>query len=147
MCKNEEEQEEIIKPSLFVYTLEYIRPCAGGERAIAVYSRNKNVVCEQWYEYTTHTHIHDSKCKREKERRRNKLGVDEKRREQDAPSITEKKEKEIEEKLTTSRLIPIHSITVLLRSSVSSKHLPNQKEKYQGNYPFNQLCAYIKRIL
>jgi hypothetical protein len=80
MCKNEEEQEEIIKPSLFVYTLEYIRPCAGGERAIAVYSRNKNVVCEQWYEYTTHTHIHDSKCKREKERRRNKLGVDEKKK-------------------------------------------------------------------
>jgi predicted solute-binding protein len=68
MCKNEEEQEEIIKPSLFVYTLEYIRPCAGGERAIAVYSRNKNVVCEQWYEYTTHTHTYTIRNAREKKR-------------------------------------------------------------------------------
>jgi len=56
--KNEEEEEqEIIKLSLFVYTLEYTRPCASGERAIGMYSINEGVVCEQWwYEYSTHTH-------------------------------------------------------------------------------------------
>ena len=55
MCENEEEQEEIIKPSLFVYTLECTRPCADGERAIYMYSRNKGVVSERWYEYMTYT--------------------------------------------------------------------------------------------
>ncbi len=55
MCEKKEEQKEIIKLSLFVYTLEYTRPCASRKRAIGMYSRNKGVVCEQWYEYTTHT--------------------------------------------------------------------------------------------
>ncbi len=45
-CKNEEGQEEIIKSSLFVYSHECTRPCAGGERAIALYSRKTVVVCE-----------------------------------------------------------------------------------------------------
>jgi hypothetical protein len=117
MCKNEEEQDEIIKPSLFVYTLQCTRPCAGGERAIAVHSRKKCVVCEQWYEYTTHIPFEIRGRNEWRRRRRNKLGVDEKkRREQDAPTITEKKKKSEEKKeLTTSRLILIHSIKVLLR--------------------------------
>jgi hypothetical protein len=36
--KKEEEQEEITKPSLLVYTLECTRPCTGGKRAITVCS-------------------------------------------------------------------------------------------------------------
>jgi hypothetical protein len=129
MFENEEEQEEIIKPSLFVYTLQSTRPCAGGERAIAMHSRKKSVVCEQWYEYTTHTHNSKHKGEKERRRRRNKLGVDEKKREQDAPSITEKKRKKSEEKkLTTSRLILTHSITVLVRSYILNRHFPNQRK-------------------
>jgi hypothetical protein len=76
-------------------------------------------------------HTHNSKHKGEKERRRrrNKLGVDEKKREQDAPSITEKKRKKSEEKkLTTSRLILTHSITVLVRSYILNRHFPNQRK-------------------
>jgi hypothetical protein len=70
MCENEEEQEEIIKPSLFVYTLQSTRPCAGGERAIAMHSRKKSVVCEQWYEYTTHTQFETQGRKREEKKKK-----------------------------------------------------------------------------
>jgi len=68
MCEKEEEQKEIIKLSLFVYTLEYTRPCASRKRAIGMYSRNKGVVCEQWYEYTTHTQ-HASRNTRERKKK------------------------------------------------------------------------------
>jgi hypothetical protein len=71
--------------------LECARPCAGGERAIAMYSKNRGVVCEQWYEYTTYTTCY-SKCREEKERR-NKLWASMKKKELDASSIIEKKEK------------------------------------------------------
>lgn len=44
--EKKKEDEEMIKPSSFMYTVECLRPCKGGKRAIATCNRNKNSVRE-----------------------------------------------------------------------------------------------------
>lgn len=82
--KKKKKKKKLSNYRLFVYTLEYTRPCANGECAIGMYSRNKGVVCEHTGMNIRHTH--NMLFEAQKRRRRRRKG-----RERERERETEKK--------------------------------------------------------